>query len=258
MTKHILLPLCWLLSLQLVAQPHAQPSCNTVSPDGWEYEIKAGFNIGGTAPLPIPNEIRSIESYNPNLALTIEANITKWWDRVQRWGLTTGLRIESKAMAAKATTKNYSMEIIGNDGNRLKGNWTGGVQTKIQNVYITIPLLATHRINRHVEVKAGLFASYLLSGKFDGKVYDGYLREGNPTGNKINFTNGAIAIYDFSHDLRRFSWGTQAGADWRMKNRWKLFVDLTWGFNDIFQKNFDTIAFAMYPIYLNLGMGYCF
>ena len=28
---------------------------------GLEYEIKAGFSIGGTAPLPLPVEIRSID-----------------------------------------------------------------------------------------------------------------------------------------------------------------------------------------------------
>ena len=33
-------------------------------------------------------------------------------------------------MITKATVKNYGMEIIGNDGNRLKGNWTGGVKTQ--------------------------------------------------------------------------------------------------------------------------------
>lgn len=30
---------------------------------GWEYGIKAGFSIGGTAPLPLPEEIRKIDSY---------------------------------------------------------------------------------------------------------------------------------------------------------------------------------------------------
>ena len=35
---------------------------------GLEYEIKAGFSIGGTAPLPLPVEIRSIDGYNPTLA----------------------------------------------------------------------------------------------------------------------------------------------------------------------------------------------
>ena len=30
---------------------------------GWEYGIKAGFSIGGTSPLPLPEEIRKIDSY---------------------------------------------------------------------------------------------------------------------------------------------------------------------------------------------------
>lgn len=47
---------------------------------GWEYSIKAGFNIGGTSPLPLPDEIRSIDSYNPNVAFSIEGNATKWLD----------------------------------------------------------------------------------------------------------------------------------------------------------------------------------
>ena len=27
---------------------------------GWEYSLKAGFSIGGTAPLPLPEEIRKV------------------------------------------------------------------------------------------------------------------------------------------------------------------------------------------------------
>ena len=27
---------------------------------GWEYSLKAGFSIGGTSPLPLPEEIRGI------------------------------------------------------------------------------------------------------------------------------------------------------------------------------------------------------
>ena len=52
---------------------------------GLEYEVKAGFNIGGTSPLPLPVEIREITSYNPTLAVAIEGNVTKWFD-VERNG----------------------------------------------------------------------------------------------------------------------------------------------------------------------------
>lgn len=42
-----------------------------------EYEVNAGVNIGGTSPLPLPAEIRSIDSYSPNLSLSIGATATK-------------------------------------------------------------------------------------------------------------------------------------------------------------------------------------
>ena len=31
-----------------------------------------------------------------------------------------------------------------------------------------------------------------------------------------------------------------------------------WGLNNIFKKDFETISFNMYPIYLNIGFGYVF
>jgi len=84
------------------------------------------------------------------------------------------------------------------------------------------------------------------------------LREGDPTGNKVVFADGKNAPYDFSKNLRRFQWGAQLGAEWRAFKHLNVYADLTWGLNDIFQKDFDTITFAMYPIYLNVGFGYAF
>ena len=51
---------------------------------GLDYEFKAGVNIGGTSPLPLPKEIRSLDSYSPGLAITIEGNATKWVQRGRR------------------------------------------------------------------------------------------------------------------------------------------------------------------------------
>ena len=87
-------------------------------------------------------------------------------------------------------------------------------------------------------------------------MYEGYLRENNPTGDKINFRNGAIATYDFSDDLRRFQWGVQLGADWKAFKHLKVYADLNWGANEIFKKDFETISFDMYTVYLNVGFGY--
>ena len=107
-------------------------------------------------------------------------------------------------------------------------------------------------------LKLGPYFSYLMDGDFSGHVYEGYLRETNPTGDKINFTNGAIATYDFSGDLRKFQWGVQAGVDWKAFKHLKVHADLNWGLNDIFNKDFKTVTFDMYAIYLNVGFGYAF
>ena len=80
---------------------------------GLEYEVKAGFNIGGTAPMPLPVEIRDITGYNPTMAVAIEGNVTKWFDQEKKWGMRIGIRLDSKGMKTNAKVKNYGMEITG-------------------------------------------------------------------------------------------------------------------------------------------------
>lgn len=225
---------------------------------GLEYEVKAGFNIGGTSPLPLPVEIRSINSYRPTTAIAVEGNVTKWLDRERKWGVIVGIRLENKGMKTDATVKNYGMEIIGEGGEVVKGNWTGRVKTKVRNSYLSVPVLATRQLNKRFSMSLGPYVSYMLEGDFSGHVYEGYLREGNPTGNKVVFTGDKSAPYDFSDNLRRFQWGAQLGAEWKAFKHLNVYADLTWGLNDIFKKDFDTVTFAMYPIYLNVGFGYAF
>ncbi len=225
---------------------------------GWEYSLKAGFSIGGTSPLPLPVEIRSIDGYSPSMAISIEGNTTKWLDAKKIWGLTIGLRLENKSMTTEATVKNYNIKIINTNGGELKGLWTGGVKTKVKNNYLSIPVLANYRISPRWKLVAGPYFSYLLEGNFSGNVYEGHLRTPDATGSRVNFEGESIATYDFSDDLRKFQWGLQLGGEWRAFKHLNVYADLTWGLNDIFQKDFDTITFAMYPIYLNVGFGYWF
>ena len=79
---------------------------------GLDYSFKAGLNIGGTSPLPLPKEIRSLDSYSPGLAITLEGNITKWVDVRKKWGVSVGLRLDSKDMNTEARVKNYGMAIL--------------------------------------------------------------------------------------------------------------------------------------------------
>ena len=225
---------------------------------GLEYEIKAGFNIGGSAPIPLPVEIRSIDSYNPTLAISIGGEVTKWFAVQNKLGVIVGLRLENKAMETKATVKDYSMEILGEGGERIAGVWYGGVKTKVSTSGLTIPIMAAYKLGTRWTIKGGPYFSYITSRNFSGHVYDGFLRENNPTGPKVEFTDGRIATYDFSNDMRKFQWGLQVGTGWRAFKHLNIYADLTWGLNNIFKDDFQTITFSMHPIYLNVGFGYAF
>lgn len=259
MNKKLLYTAIFLVSvLTIKAQQEQNKSLRRSATLGWEFEIKAGFKVGGTAPIPLPVEIREIKGYNPTLSIPLEANVTKWLDASRKWGITTGLKLENKNMKTRARVKNYSTEIIGDGGEMVSGRWTGSVKTEVRNTYITLPVLAAYHPTNRWTFRAGAYASILTDGDFSGHVYEGYLREGDPTGSKIEFSDGKIATYDFSDDLRSFAWGAQIGASWRAFKHLNVYTDFSWGLNDIFKDDFKTITFSMYPIYIDFGVGYVF
>ncbi|HAY3549955.1 PorT family protein [Elizabethkingia meningoseptica] len=222
-----------------------------------DYQIRANYSIGGSAPLGMPREIRKIESYNPTLALGLEANATKWISDDHKWGVRVGVRVESKGMKTKAEVKNYLTEIA-QDNSKVRGYYTGKVQTNVKNAYITVPVSAVYHLSDKWNFYGGLYMSGLIDKGFDGYVSDGYLRQNTPTGAKITFDEGSTATYDFSDQVRRFQWGFQLGAEWSLNNHFTLFPEFTYGINGLLNKNFDAISFSMHNIYMNLGFGYKF
>ena len=222
-----------------------------------EYEVNAGTNIGGASPIPLPSEIRKINSYNPELNLQIGATARKYFGENEKWGAGIGIRLETKGMKTEANVKNYGMELIDN-GKTLKGRWTGKVSTKYHTQQLVIPVTAFYRLSKRVTLNAGPYLAFAFRNDFDGYVYDGYLREGDPTGPKISFDANSKASYDFGDELRSFQWGIQAGVGVNVLKHFVINANLQWGLNDIFKSSFKTVNFSLYPIYLNLGFGYIF
>ena len=258
MRKYILAVLAVAFSLTVNAQMSQTQKIINATLKGWQLELRAGYNLGGTAPVPLPEEIRSMDSYSPKIPFTIEADFLRFFGEKKKWGLSWGVKLENKAMDTKATVKNYGMEIFGDEGERVAGRWTGGVRTKVDNSYLTFPILAVYKVHPRTNIRAGVYLSYMIDGEFSGYVYDGYLRQEDPTGLKVPYGDGKTASYDFSDELRKFQCGAQLGVDWMAFKHLKVFADLTWGLNDIFNNDFKTITFSMYPIYFNFGLGYLF
>lgn len=219
---------------------------------GWAWSLGAGLEVGGTAPLPIPREIRKIEEFNPLLNFYAEGVAEK--QIYGYWYLRTGLRLEQKGMKTKARVKNYHMEMMADDGGYMEGAWTGHVETKVSNVYLTLPLMASYHFDDdHWEAHGGPYVSLLLHGAFSGSAYDGYIRHHDPTGEKAYVTH---ATYDFGDEVRHLAWGLQLGGTYRWNKRWGVTADMTWNFNNIFPADFESVTFDLYPIYAKLGLTY--
>jgi len=220
-----------------------------------DYRVKAGLSIGGTSPIPLPAEIRKIEGFNPLLNLMIGAEVRQSLHK--NWSLLSGLQFEIKGMETGAQVKNYNLVMVSDDDGEISGVFTGRVRTRVKKSHLTLPLLAMWQPGEQARwgIKAGLYGSLLLNGEFSGSAYDGYLREGDPTGQRIDITT---ASYDFSEELQRWNWGAQLGAEWRPFPHFLTSIDLSWGVNSIFKRDFDVITYKMIPIYGMLSFGYIF
>lgn len=252
----LLIAFCSLISLQAAAQGDNTHAIRMSAQKGFTYKVHAGFNIGGTSPLPIPDEIQDIESYNPRLSLSIGADVHKAFNN--QWGIQMGVRLENKGMKTQAYVKQYHTTITGNDGEQKTGYWTGHVKTQVNQECITIPVLATYRISPRWALKLGPYISFVIDKEFQGTTFDGYLRENTPTGDRMDVTGESTATYDFSNEMRTFQWGMQLGGEWKAFKHLNVFADLSWGLNNIFKSDFETITFNMYPIYATIGFGYTF
>jgi len=227
-----------------------------INNSGWI--IRAGYVIGGTTPLPLPKEIRGINKFKPLGGVTVGADYYHMFGK--RLGIQFGAHLFFEGFHTSANVKNYRMAIT--QGNSyLDGYFTGTDVTNTKMVGVTLPVTCTVRVSPRWNISAGPFFSFVGKGTFDGEVYDnpdgvGYLREGNPTGPKIEISHKNPASYDFAGDMKHFYWGLEFLFEWKATQHLNVFGGLDWGLSSIFPSDFETISFKMYPIYAKIGLGY--
>lgn len=222
--------------------------------DQWEFKAFAGYNIGGTSPLPLPAEIRKVNSWNPGFGGTLAFHVTRWL--TPEWGITSGLAIDLKGMKIDADVKYWQTNLVVGEGDNtgmFSGTFSGKNKTNTRNDYLVVPVLAAYRISDQWTVRLGGYLASQRKAKFEGSASDGYIRNGGPTGERINVTN---ASYDFSDEIKGFDAGIMASADWFFKPQLGLTTQLSWGLVPVFPGSFEGISYKMYNIYGMIGIAY--
>lgn len=226
--------------------------------DSLDVILRAGYILGGTTPLPLPAEIRSIDGFSPRYGLSVGVDVRRHFSEL--FGMTAGLHFFHEGFHTEATVKNYRMALT-MEGNTMAGYFTGANVTNTELMGLTIPFMATLRLGNHWNVSAGPYVSLYFSKKFYGYVFDnsegiGYLRVDTPTGDKINIDSSNPASYDFNDHMEMWSFGAELLFDWHTGRHWGAFGKVDWGLSNIFENEFDAVAFKMYPIYATFGVSY--
>lgn len=222
--------------------------------DKWEFKAFAGYNLGGTLPMPLPAEIRKVNSWSPGLNGTLAIHVTRWL--TPQWGITSGLAIDLKGMKTNADVKYWQMNLQVGEGDAtgfFTGIFTGNNVTKVRNGYIVLPFMAAWHPLEKWTFRLGGYVASLQDATFEGTASDGYIRSGGPAGERINV---GTASFDFSDELRKFDAGLMASADWWFSQEMAVTGQFSLGLVPVFPGSFEGIAYKMRNLYFMVGIAY--
>ncbi|MDR0748569.1 MAG: PorT family protein [Tannerellaceae bacterium] len=220
----------------------------------WEYKAFAGYNMGGATPLPLPAEIRKINSWSPGFAAALAFHATRWI--TPSWGVTSGLAIDLKGMNIRADVKYMTTNLVIGEGDNtgtFTGMFTGKNRTITRNGYLVLPVLAAYKPYEKWTFRLGGYLASLQDANFAGDASDGYIRNGGAAGDRINIEK---ATFDFSDEVRKIDAGLMASADWFFTNKMAVTGQLSWGLVPIFPSDFNGIPYKMYNVYFMTGIAY--
>ncbi|WP_270088600.1 porin family protein [Sphingobacterium sp. SYP-B4668] len=216
------------------------------------FTATLGTKIGGSAPLSLPAEIRKIRGYQPAYPFFVGAKAH--YAINQKWGMSLGLTFEGKGMNTEATVKGYKTTFNASDDptQNMKGYYTGDITTKVQNLYLSIPIQATYQLSERWNLQAGPYVAFAVKKRFFGEATNGYMRNIDPTGEKINVD---FAEYDFANSIRTVDVGMSLGTNYSFSKRYFALAQFDYGFNNIMKTGFESISFGLHNIFMNVGVG---
>ena len=245
-----------ILLLIVSISAYSQVNDTTNYPKTIQYRVTAGINVGGLAPVPLPNNIREIKSYNPTFSPSL--GFEALYQFKKRWSVGVSPRFEYKGMKVKDSVMYFHTMIQvgeGSNASSFEGDFTGTNYTESKNLYFGVPFFLQFSPRENWHYRIGGYFAFLLDSKFEGTVSDGYIRNGGSLGEKVEITS---ASFDFSDKIRKFDYGLYTGAIRNIGERFSIDLSLQWGLRSAFPSSFSGISFPMYNIYAQIGTGYRF
>ena len=124
--------------------------------------VRAGYTLGGTSPIPLPKEVRSINTFAPKGGATIGMDVYKMF--CKRWGASVGWHFFYEGFHTSADVKNYKMSLT-MDGNTMSGYFTGTDVTNTDMWGMTMPVMATLRMSPRWNFSFGPYLSTYFKRK---------------------------------------------------------------------------------------------
>lgn len=245
----------------------------------WNFDIRAGYSIGGTMPRNFPAEMRQINSFSPKFNYRFGVDIEYRFN--PNWGLFSGIYFESKGFKGGVIMKGF--EVSMKQGTvEMTGPYFGNVEMNLSQTGLTIPVQASWYVNRKLKIRGGLYVSILSNKEMNGYAYGkldengnatAYIRKGDirgelveigdkvdnvdKNGNVIAAKPGEFTSDMFDDYMRTFQWGIDAGLDWYFSRHWGAFADISYGMNAVFNdKEGNPINLGLYPLYGTFGIVY--
>lgn len=246
--KYIIAATAMIISVMTVIGQEVNLNSNKLN-----FSFSAGGKIGGVTPLSLPQEIRKLKDYSPNVPFFIGAKGIYQIDT--RWGVGLGLIFEGKGMDAEATVKGYktTFSAVNDSKEELRGYYTGDITTKVHNLYLSIPIQAEYKLSDKWNIQAGPYVAFAVRKKFYGEAFNGYLRHESSIGDKIVIDQ---ANYDFSKSVRTVDVGMSLAGQYKVNRNIFALAQFDYGINNIMKTGFESISFGMHNVFLNLGVGY--
>lgn len=234
----------------------------------FDYELRAGYSVGGTLPMGFPAAVRGLNSYSPKFNYRVGADAVYRWN--EHWGVQTGLYFEQKGFKSDVTLRQFDV-ILRQGVEEITGPYTGNVVINVRQTGFTLPIQAIWQPTPALKAKAGIYLSLLTGRSFYGYAYgetgpDGkstaYLRRGEVRGDLVYVGNDETTRGYFSGDsfngyMRRFQWGLDLGVDWTFAKKWGAFADLSYGLNSAFNDSEgNPVTMGLHPLYGTFGLVY--